>query len=120
MSNGISFGFTAYPVADIERAKAFYRDVVGLGEANVFSDDYVEFDLGNAAFGLDATGEALGFPPGSASGVAFEIGDYEAALERLRSHGADVFHEFDGPTCRVAFVRDSEGNGFTIHQLKKR
>lgn len=118
MSTRISFGFAAYPVADLERAKAFYRDTIGLGDANVLNDDYVEFDLGNAAFGLDAGSEALGIAPGSASGVAFEVHDYEATLERLRYDNAVVFNEFDGPVCRAAFVRDSEGNLFTIHKAK--
>lgn len=118
MSNGISLGFAAYPVADIERATAFYRAVVGLGEATVLNDDYAEFDLGNAAFGLDAGGEALGITPGSAFSAAFEVEDYEKTLQRLRSHGADVFHELETSICRVAFVRDSEGNGFTIHKTK--
>ena len=109
----------AYPVADLERATAFYRDALGLGNPNVLNDDYAEFDLGNAAFGLDASSDALGIAPGSASGAAFEVHEYEAALERLRSHGAIIFNEFDGPICRAAFVRDSEGNLFAIHESKR-
>ena len=118
MSRDISFGFAAYPVADLERAVAFYRDAVGLGDAHVLNDDYAEFDLGNCAFGLDASSEALGIAPGSASGAAFEVQDYEATLQRLHSNNAVVFKEFDGPIGRAAFVRDSEGNRFTIHKSK--
>src|ERR1700722_11489207 len=70
VSRGITLGFAAYPVADIGRAIAFYRDTVGLGEATVMNDDYAEFDLGNAAFGLDASTAALGVEPGSAFSAA--------------------------------------------------
>ena len=118
MSRGITLGFAAYPVADMGRAIAFYRDAVGLGAATVMNDDYAEFDLGNAAFGLDASTAALGVAPGSAFSAAFEVEDYEGTLERIREHGASILGEFDGPICRATFVRDSEGNGFTIHAAK--
>jgi predicted enzyme related to lactoylglutathione lyase len=118
MERALSLGFVAYPVADFGRAIAFYRDVVGLGEATIFNTDWAEFDLGNATFALEGSAAALGIPPGSASGAAFEVNDYDAAVERLREHGAGVFNEFDGPTCRAAFVRDPEGNAFIIHARK--
>jgi catechol 2,3-dioxygenase-like lactoylglutathione lyase family enzyme len=80
--------------------------------------DWAEFDLGNATFALEGSATALGIAPGSASGAAFEVGDYDTVVRRLRQHGANVFNEFDGPTCRAAFVRDPDGNAFIIHQRK--
>jgi predicted enzyme related to lactoylglutathione lyase len=118
MERPLSLAFVAYPVADFERARAFYRDVVGLGDATMMNVDWAEFDLGNGTFALEGSATALGIPPGSASGAAFEVSDYDAAVGRLREHGAAIFNEFDGTTCRAAFVRDPEGNAFIIHKRK--
>lgn len=118
MERAPALGFVAYPVADLDRAKAFYRDVVGLGEAQTLNVDWAEFDLGNATFALEGSGDALGIAPGSASGAAFEVDDYDAVVRRLREHRADVFNEYDGPTCRAAFVRDPDRNAFIVHQRK--
>jgi predicted enzyme related to lactoylglutathione lyase len=118
MERALLLGFVAYPVADLERARAFYRDVVGLGEATMLNVDWAEFDLGNATFALEGSADALGIAPGSASGAAFEVDDYDAVVGRLREHGAGIFNEFDGPACRAAFVRDPEGNAFIIHARK--
>ncbi len=118
MERALSLGFVAYPVADLERVRAFYRDVVGLGEAAMLNVDWAEFDLGNATFALEGSADALGITPGSASGAAFEVDDYDAVVRRLRKHGADIFNQYDGPTCRAAFVRDPEGNKFIIHKRK--
>jgi predicted enzyme related to lactoylglutathione lyase len=118
MANVKALAFVVYPVADLERGKAFYRDTVGLGEPRMLHDAWAEFDLGGSTFALASGGEALGITPGSAFSAAFEVDDLDAAVERLRSHGAAILNEYDGPTCRAAFARDSEGNGFSLHRLK--
>lgn len=103
----------------MERAKDFYGRVVGLGEPSMLHDAWAEFDLGNCTFALSDGGEAIGVKAGSAFSAGFEVSDFPAAVERLRSHGVAIANEYDGPTCRAAFARDPDGNGFAIHQLKR-
>ena len=47
-----SIAFTMYPVTDLPRAVAFYRDALGLPTTDVQSDYWVEFDVGGATFGV--------------------------------------------------------------------
>lgn len=97
--------FVAYYVRDVPQARRFYGEVLGLRPGEWFNDDWIEFDLGNATFALDGTGEELGIPPGTSSGAAFEADDIHAVRQRLIDSGAEVTEVY-------------EGNRFTIHQRK--
>jgi catechol 2,3-dioxygenase-like lactoylglutathione lyase family enzyme len=112
------FAFTAYYVRDIARARRFYGDVLGLRPGELSNEEWVEFDLGNGTFALDATGEALGITPGASSGAGFEVDDVDAARERLVAAGAGVTEVYDFPPCRACFAKDPDGNRFTLHQRK--
>ena len=59
--------FFAYSVADVPRARPFYRDTLGLKEAQVFGEHWIEFDVGSATFGI-GNGTTLGFVPGKSNG----------------------------------------------------
>jgi catechol 2,3-dioxygenase-like lactoylglutathione lyase family enzyme len=109
--------FFAYSVRDIPRTRAFYRDTLGLREGDSFGDHWVEFDVGNATFGI-GNGEPLGFEPGASTGAAFEVDDMAAMRERLVASGVEVgdVHEF--PACITCFARDPEGNRFALHQRR--
>lgn len=110
--------FVAYYVRDMPRARRFYGDVLGLAPGEWFNEEWIEFDLGNATFALDATGEELGITPGSSSGAAFEVDDIAATRQRLIDAGAEATEVFEFPPCWTCFVRDPEGNRFAIHQRK--
>lgn len=114
-----SVAFTIYPVADLERAKAFYRDVVGLSEPTTLTERWAEFDVGGSTFAVATGGEAIGVTAGSAFSIAFEVENLEDAINRLRSHGAQVDEPFEVPTCRACFARDPDGNRFGLHQIKQ-
>lgn len=110
--------FVAYYVHDMARARRFYGEALGLRPGELLNDDWVEFDLGNATFALDASGEALGMMPGSSSGAAFEVDDIAAIRARLVAAGVETTEVHEFPPCWVCFARDPEGNSFTIHQGK--
>lgn len=112
--------FIVYYVRDMERARRFYGETLGLRAGDVFNDDWVEFDVGNATFALDATGEALGIEPGSSSGAGFEVDDIAAVRARLTNGGAHVTEIYEFPPCMACFARDPDGNRFTLHQRKRR
>ncbi|HEX3368371.1 MAG TPA: VOC family protein [Candidatus Cybelea sp.] len=109
--------FIAYSVRDVPRARDFYRDVLGLQVGETFGDHWVEFNVGNATFGI-GNGEGLGFVPGASNGAAFEVDEIDALRSRLKSAGLEVseLHEFPG--CTTCFASDPDGNRFALHQRK--
>jgi predicted enzyme related to lactoylglutathione lyase len=109
--------FVAYSVRDVPRARAFYRDVLGLTPGDEFGDHWIEFNVGSTTFGI-GNGETLGYEPGASTGAAFEVDDVHGMRERVKAAGAEVseIHEFPG--CITCFARDPEGNRFALHQRR--
>lgn len=111
--------FTMFPVVDATRARAFYEGVLGL-ERGLASPDgvWTEYDLpmGGCLALFKHPVAKLAMAPGGAS-IAFEVSDLDALNERLRAVGVtydgDIVH---GPRCRMANIRDSEGNRIILHQ----
>ncbi len=111
----VGFAFTVYPVRDLARAVAFYRDRIGLRPAETFGDEIVEFTVGNATFAIDTNAVA---EPGTQCSAAFEIAGLDDLHASLVAHGVAVAEIMDFPPCRMAIVTDPDGNRFTIHERK--
>ena len=104
-------GQIAVTVEDVERATAFYRDVLGVPFL---------FDApGLAFFDLDGTRLMLSRPEGvgpSSSLLYFRVADIQASYEALVSHGVDfieapqVVHRTDNYELSIASFYDSERN----------
>jgi predicted enzyme related to lactoylglutathione lyase len=109
--------FVAYSVSDVARATAFYQDVVGLKQAGLASDYWVEFDAGETTFGV-GRGEGLGVAPGTAFSAAFEVDDLVSLRDRLVTRGVKVTEIREGPVCESCFATDPDGNRFALHQRK--
>jgi len=100
------------PVADIERAVAFYRDA--LGARFLFQAGTLGF------FDLDGVRLMLAVPEGEGgsggSVLYFRVDDVPAAAELLRQRGVTlegdphVVHRDERHELWMAFFRDSEGN----------
>jgi predicted enzyme related to lactoylglutathione lyase len=110
--------FTCYPVRDMKRARAFYENVIGLKPTMVHESEgnsWTEYEIGGGAFSL---GQAEGWlPSDNGASVAFEMEDFDAAIQTLREHGVKFKMEpFPTPVCQMAFVFDSEGNTVCIHK----
>jgi len=82
-----------------------------------FGDHWVEFDVGNATFGV-GNGESLGFEPGASTGAAFEVDDIYASQRRVKESGVEVSEVHEFPACFTCFARDPEGNRFALHQRR--
>ncbi len=116
------------PVQDLERARAFYRDKLGL-EALEERDGGLRYCCAAGEFHLFVSS---GRSSGTSTQLGFEVEDIEAAVAQLRSRGVD-FGEFgapgDSPIVEVGdnypskgtgergtWFRDSEGNILSIGQ----
>ncbi|MGD9967237.1 MAG: VOC family protein [Hyphomonadaceae bacterium] len=114
--------FTMYPVADPARARDFYEKTLGLkvGMHGSHGDmHWIEYDLPGG--GCIALTNATGKPPGGGGTIAVEVSDLDAIAAQLRARG--VTFEGDivkGPHCRMANIRDSEGNALILHQLDEK
>jgi predicted enzyme related to lactoylglutathione lyase len=113
----IKLAFVAYAVSDVLRARAFYTDVLGLAPGESFGEGFVEFDLGNATFAIDA--DPPGTAPGTCSGVSFEFDDVFTERARLAERGVEITDVMESSVCWFAFATDPDGNSFQIHQRKR-
>ena len=97
---------TRLPAEDLERARAFYAEKLGLEPAEERPGG-LRYECAGGVFALFASG-------GSASGthtqMAFEVDDLEAVVAELRRRGV-VFEVVDVPGLRtVDGIADVEGN----------
>ena len=111
--------FVSYTVADMDRAEAFYRDVLGLsvtwarGEPGTRSNGYMELDAGGTTIGLTA------MPPHPNGIMALAVDDVDAAVAELRAKGVAIEMEpLETPGCFMAVVADPDGNQLMLHQRK--
>jgi catechol 2,3-dioxygenase-like lactoylglutathione lyase family enzyme len=122
---------TRLPARDLERAKAFYRDKLGL-EPIEERPGGARYRCGNGYFALF---QSAGAPSGAHTQMAWEVTDIEATVAELRRRGV-VFEEYDLPGLKTvngiadiagnypskgtgekgAWFRDSEGNLIGIGQ----
>ncbi|HZX77004.1 VOC family protein [Lysobacter sp.] len=115
--------FTMYPVKDVDRARDFYENKLGLKPASVGNHDgqyWIEYDLPDGGC-LALTNVKPSQPSEAAGGtVAFEVDDLERLMSDLKSrHVTFRSGIIDTPVCRMAVCVDSEGNSFLLHQLKR-
>ena len=107
----------ALPAQDMERAKKFYGEALGL-TASVEQPEGVMYEVGNTRI---LVFPSSGRPSGQHTQTAFEVEDIEAAVADLKSRGV-VFEEYDAPGLQTvdsvattgpvkgAWFKDTEGN----------
>jgi catechol 2,3-dioxygenase-like lactoylglutathione lyase family enzyme len=125
---------TKIPTQDLERARGFYRDVLGL-EAVEQRDGGYRYVCGSTEFHLF---QSSGRASGESTQMAFEVEDLDAVVADLRSRGL-TFTRFDVPGFgadgdvvvvpgnypskgtgeRGAFFYDSEGNLLSVGQATR-
>jgi catechol 2,3-dioxygenase-like lactoylglutathione lyase family enzyme len=122
---------TKLPAQDLERARAFYRDKLGLEPVDERQGG-LRYMCGSTEFHLFSS---AGRPSGDSTQMGFEVEDLEATLAGLRARGVS-FERFDMPGFEVrgdaivapdnypskgtgelgTFFYDSEGNLIGIAQ----
>jgi catechol 2,3-dioxygenase-like lactoylglutathione lyase family enzyme len=124
---------TRLPAQDLDRARAFYAEKLGLEPADERPGGIL-YRVGDTEFALFASG---GRATGDHTQMGFEVEDIEATVAELKARGV-VFEEVDAPGLRTqdgiadiegnypskqasgergAWVHDSEGNLLGIGQL---
>ena len=117
----LEIAFSAYPVTDVDRSRAFYEGVLGLVPAMNMDmggkGSWVEYEI---ASGTLALGRFEGWQP-TADGctVGLEVGDFEQAVEAIKTAGVPVkMGPFETPVCHMAMVSDPDGNTVILHKRK--
>ena len=112
------------PVADVDRARKFYEEKIGLVPKEVYAGGVIyECGSGSWVFMYPSAGAGTS----KASTAFWAVADVAAEVEELRSRGV-VFEEYDMPGiktvngiatgggAKTAWFKDSEGNILAISQ----
>lgn len=111
------------PAQDLDRARAFYEEKLGLKPTEERSDG-LQYECGDGRFVLfESTGQASG----THTQLGWDVDDLNAVVDQLRKNGV-VFEEYDMPGFRTvdgiaevegergAWFKDSEGNLLALGQ----
>ncbi|MGI9112157.1 MAG: VOC family protein [Gaiellaceae bacterium] len=107
--------FVSVPVTDMERARTFYEETLGIRNTSPDAA-WPEFQTGNVSLYLiDPKRIGIEFSPHSAH-IALRVPDVAEARTTLEAAGV----EFDGDTldtgvCHMAFFKDPDGNAVMLH-----
>jgi catechol 2,3-dioxygenase-like lactoylglutathione lyase family enzyme len=106
------------PVTDIEQAKHFYGELLGLKlNPNSPSDDWLEYEAGNVTLAVMTPHthdyEFTALPP---STIALRVPDLEAARTELEAAGLEPAEMWDSGKCNGVGVSDPAGNRILLHR----
>ena len=109
--------FIAVPTQDVEKAIAFYEDVLGLERSKQWGNMPArEFETGSLTIAImqsDAFGQEFhrhGAP------IALHVDDVAAAREELEAKGVKfVADTIDSGVCHMAHFSDPDGNTLMLH-----
>jgi catechol 2,3-dioxygenase-like lactoylglutathione lyase family enzyme len=104
------------PVTDIDEAKRFYGDVLGLPAGPTAHEDWVEYQAGNVTLAV-MTPETHDYPFTALppSTIALGVPDVAAAKAQLEAKGLEVGDMWDSGVCNGAGVQDPAGNRILLH-----
>jgi predicted enzyme related to lactoylglutathione lyase len=100
-------------VTDLDQARAFYRDALGLGEPlyDLPEQGWIEFSTGGKNGNLSVTRAEAGWRPSTGTTLVLDVADCVAAVAELRSRGVrcDDPQTFEGYVTFASFY-DPFGN----------
>jgi catechol 2,3-dioxygenase-like lactoylglutathione lyase family enzyme len=110
--------YVRVPVTDIEQAKHFYGELLGLREnPNSPSDDWIEYEAGNVTLAvMTPHTHDYEFTPLPPSTIALRVPDLEAARAELEAAGLEPAEMWDSGKCNGVGVSDPAGNRILLHR----
>jgi predicted enzyme related to lactoylglutathione lyase len=108
--------FVSVPVTDMERARKFYGETLGIRSPNPDSA-WPEFETGNVSIYLvDPTAIGGTFAPHTLA-IALRVPDVAATRAELEEAGIEFQGEIlDTGVCHMAFFSDPDGNALMLHR----
>jgi len=115
--NGLAF--VGIPVTDMQRARAFYENVLRLAVSEeMMGGKWVEYSLSNNTLAIASVGPQW-LPSDQGTGAALEVEDFTETINYLKDLKVPFTTEpFESPCCRMAVIADPDGNNIVIHKLK--
>ena len=111
--------YVYFPVSDLEKATAFYRDVLGLTPVFSMGGMWGELQAGDTTVALHFEKDMPLAAPDSGlrPSTAFACEDVAAMAERVLEAGGSVAMEpFESGVCTMAIVSDLDGNPVMLHR----
>jgi predicted enzyme related to lactoylglutathione lyase len=109
--------YVRVPVDDIEKAKEFYGNVLGLPQnTKLDHEDWVEYEASNVTLAvMTPHTHDYEFAPLPPATIALGVPDVAAAKSQLEAAGVAVGDMWDSGVCRGAGVSDPAGNRILLH-----
>jgi catechol 2,3-dioxygenase-like lactoylglutathione lyase family enzyme len=109
--------FISVPVMDMERAKRFYGETLGL--PRISERGFPEFQLGENVsvylIRMEDVGSAWSGP--HSAHIALRVADVAATRRELEAEGVEFEGEIlDTSVCHMAFFKDPDGNQLMLHR----
>jgi len=111
--------FPTLPASDLDRARAFYDEKLGLTPSRVLPGGDLEYECNGTRFYVTMS---VGESPGEFTQASWAVEDVDAEAAELRARGV-TFEEYDLPQLktvdgigvvpelgRAGYFKDSEGN----------
>jgi catechol 2,3-dioxygenase-like lactoylglutathione lyase family enzyme len=106
--------FVSIPTRDLDRARRFYSDLLGLPLSTLNRDEFETPNLTLALWQPEA--EGVPFAPNTA-GIALRVPDVEAARRHLSAQGVEFLGQtVDTGVCLMGFFYDPDGNILILHR----
>lgn len=113
--------FVNVPTTDLDRARRFYGEVLGLEASAVYQRGDrppmgAEFETGTVTLALiDSAAIGREFRANTLP-IAFRVDDVEAARAALEAQGVSFAADtLDTGVCHMAFFEDPDGNSLMLH-----
>ena len=113
--------FISVPVTDMERAKRFYGETLGLPEIEHPQQGFPEYQLGEnvSLYLLQMENIGQTFTGPHSGSIALRVQDVYEAQAELEAKGVTFeFDEspFDTGVCHMAIFKDPDGNQLMLHK----
>jgi catechol 2,3-dioxygenase-like lactoylglutathione lyase family enzyme len=113
--------FISVPVTDMERAKRFYAETLGLPEIEHEAQGFPEYQLGEniSLYLLQMENIGQTFEGPHTASIALRVPDVVEAQNELEAKGVVFdFDEspFDTGVCHMAIFKDPDGNQLMLHR----